>query len=147
MEIPEAEVYPVVPNADFASWLESQARDKGLRTFLPPEVTSALKSGQIQAVGRLQVRYGPADRSGRNTDEHIAYLTPVPGSEDVEWQMQPSNRSSAVLLQALQLVVGDMVRTDDRVLSCMGSASPAGVPRARQLKCVGDVFRQQFEKK
>jgi hypothetical protein len=47
-------------------------------------------------------------------------------------------------MQALQLVVDDLVRRDDRVMTCMRSASPIGVPRDKQLDCVHDVLKQQF---
>lgn len=144
LDLPEIEVYRVFSGPDFAPWLERRARELGMRTFIPPEVAGEIRSGQILAVGHVQVRYGPASGSGRNTEDHIAYLVPLTSEEDAQWHMQPVTRSASVLLEALRLVADDMVRKDDRVMTCMRSASPAGVPRDKQLECVGDALKLQF---
>ncbi|HSG49321.1 MAG TPA: hypothetical protein VLA43_15980, partial [Longimicrobiales bacterium] len=70
-EVTRAEVYPTMPGDAFARWLGDRARELGMQTFLPPEVSDALRRGDILAVGDLEVRYGPAARSGRNTEERV----------------------------------------------------------------------------
>jgi hypothetical protein len=143
-EVVRAEVYAVMPGEAFARWLGERARELGMRTFLPPEVAQALRDGDIRAVGDLEVRYGTADRTGRNTEVRVAYLAPGEAGARPRWRIQPVSRSSNVLLEALQTVVEDMVYRDDRVLSCMGSGTPRGIARAIQLACVGEVWQQEF---
>ena len=88
--------------------LVGRARELGMRTFLPPEVADALRRGDILAVGDLEIRYGTADRSGRNTEERVAYLTPGAQGERAAWSIQSVSRSANVLLMALKTVVEDM---------------------------------------
>lgn len=143
LEIPLVEVYPTFPGEAFASWLQERARALGMRTFLPPEVAADLRSGAISAVGNMEIRYGPADRSGRNTQRRTAYLAPT-STGRLEWRIRPESRSVQVLTEALDLVAEDMLHRDERVLTCMGSASPTNVPRHVQLACLGEVLEQQF---
>lgn len=143
LEVTRAETYPVFPGEDFVRFLEGRARELGMRTFIPGEVRSAVTAGRILGVGDLEVRYGLSIRSGRNTDEHVAFLIPTEGGDPI-WRIQGESRSSQVLLNALTLVAGDMINRDDRVLSCMGSGTASGVPRAEQLACIRDVWTQEF---
>lgn len=144
LEVTRTEVYPTFPGDSFARWLGNQARSLGMSTFLPADITGALQRGQIEAVGDLQVRYGAADRSGRNTLERVAYFGPDDQSAESAWRIQPESRSSAVLLRALKTVWDDMARADDRVLTCMGSADPSSVARSIQLECVAKVLDEEF---
>ena len=143
-EVTRTEVYPVMAGDAFARWLADRARELGMSTFLPAEISEALRQGQIHAVGDVEVRYGLADRTGRNTEERVAFMTPGSAGEGPAWAIQPVSRSANVLLLALKTVVEDMVYRDDRVLSCMGSGTPRGVARSVQLECVGEVWAQEF---
>ena len=144
LEVVRVEVYPTVTGPAFGRYLGDRARELGMRTFLPPEVLSAMAGGDIRGVSDLEVRYGLADRSGRNTEHRVAYLVPGAGGASPTWRIQPVSRSANVLLETLELVTGDMVYRDDRVLSCMGSGSPAGIARTVQLACVGKVWAEEF---
>lgn len=143
-EVTRAEVYVTMPGDAFARWLGDRARELGMRTFLPAEVADALRRGDILAVGDVEVRYGTADRSGRNTEERVAYLAPGSQGGPPTWSIQPVSRSGNVLLLALKTVVEDLVYRDDRVISCMGSGTPRSIPRAVQLECVGKAWSQEF---
>ena len=144
-EVTRSEVYRTFPGDAFTRSLWESARSLGMRTFLPTEVTDALRRGDVLAVGDVEVRYGSADRSGRNTESRVVFLTPSSPGPGTSWVLQPASRSAAVLLQALQLVTDDMVQRDDRVLSCMGSGTPKRIPRSVQLECVGKAWAREFE--
>ncbi|HKJ01989.1 MAG TPA: hypothetical protein VJ997_06025 [Longimicrobiales bacterium] len=143
-EVTRADVYATVPGDAFVRWLGDHATELGTRTFLPADVADAVRRGDILAVGELQVRYGTVDGSGRTTEERVAYLEPGANGGKATWTIQPVSRSTTVLLQALRTVVGDMVHTDERVLNCMGSPTPRGVPRSIQLECAAKVWTQDF---
>ncbi|GMV04410.1 MAG: hypothetical protein AMXMBFR53_06910 [Gemmatimonadota bacterium] len=144
LEVTRVETYAVFPGEAFGRFLSDRARELGMRTFLPTEVLSRMASGAVLGVGDLEVRYGPAQRGGRNEMARVAYLTPGGDGGETAWRIQDASRSANVLLQALQTVVEDMIRRDDRVLACMGSGTPASVPRAEQLACVRKVWTQEF---
>ncbi len=144
LEFPEIDIHPVFPGPAFAPWLERRARELGMHDVIPEEVATEVRSGQILAVAEMEVRYGPADRTGRRTEERIAYLAPRTSGNDAEWRIQPVTRSAAALSEALETVTEDLIHRDDRVRRCMGSASPAGVPRSTQLDCVRKVLERQF---
>ena len=145
LEVVRVESYPTFPGPAFSRFLSEQARELGMRTFLPPEVMDQISSGAILGVGEIEVRYGRAELSGRNTETRVAYLTPEGEGADPSWRIQGVSRSANVLLQALRTVTDDLLRRDDRVLSCMGSLSPAGVSRAVQLACIRKVWTAEFE--
>ena len=146
-EVTRTEVYTAIPGDAFVRWLSDRARELGMRTFLPPDVADALRRGDILAAGDLEIRDGAADRSGRNTEERVAYLTPGAQGERAAWSIQSVSRSANVLLMALKTVVEDMVYRDDRVLTCMGSGTPRGIARSVQLECVGKVLTREFTAK
>jgi len=144
LEVTRVEAYAVFPGEAFGRFLSDRARELGMRTFLPPEILSGMASGAIQGVGDLEVRYGPAQRSGRNSVTRVAYLVSGADGGEPAWRIQDESRSANVLLQSLQTVVEDMIRRDDRVLSCMGSGTPGSVPRSEQLACARKVWTQEF---
>lgn len=145
LEVARVETYPTFPGDAFASFLAARARELGMRTFLPPEVMEAVRSGAILGVGDLEVRYGRAERSGRNTETRVAYLGPHAAGEPPSWRIQSVSRPANVLLQALRTVTDDMLLRDDRVLSCMGSPGPTGVSRTVQLACVRKAWTAEFD--
>lgn len=145
LEVVRVETYPTFPGPAFFRFLSEQARELGMRTFLPSEVQDAVSAGTIRGVGEIEVRYGRAERSGRNTELRVAYLTTGGEGADPSWRIQGVSRSANVLLEALRTVTDDLLRHDDRVLSCMGSPSPAGVSRTVQLACIRKVWTDEFE--
>ena len=145
LEVARVETYPTFPGPAFSRFLSEQARELGMRTFLPPEVMDQVSSGAILGVGEIEMRFGRAERSGRNTELRVAYLTPGGERSNPAWRIQGVSRSANVLLQALRTVTDDLLRRDDRVLSCMGSPSPVGVSRAVQLACIRKVWTAEFE--
>lgn len=144
LEVTRVEVFPTFPGPAFSQQLADRARELGMRTFMPPEVTSELTEGSILSVADVEVRYGRADRSGRNTATRVAYLVPGPEGSDPVWRILGVSRTSNVLVQALRTVTDDMLTKDDRVMSCMGTESPVGVRRAVQLACVRKVWAAEF---
>jgi hypothetical protein len=144
LEIARVESYPTFPGEEFGQFLGNRARDLGLRAVIPAELLSRMAAGAVLAVGDLEIRYGPGDRSGRNSETRIALLTTDPDSDAAVWRIQARTRSNAVLLQALKTVTDDMLRTDDRVLTCLGGATPDRVPRATQLACIREVWSRDF---
>lgn len=144
LHITRVEVLPVQDGDDFIRWINNRARELGYRTFVPPEAVEAVRSGRVRAVGDVALEYGRAGESGRNTMERVAYLEAGAEGDDPAWRLQPEIRSPLVLRDALKTVYDDMTYTDDRVLDCMGAASPASVPRSTQLACVGEVLEQEY---
>lgn len=145
LEVVRVETYPVFPGPAFSSFLSGRARELGMRTFLPPDVMDPVGAGEILGVGEIEVRYGRAERSGRNTELRVAYLTPGADGAPPTWRILGASRSANVLLQALRTVTDDMLNRDDRVLSCMGSPGPGGVSRAVQLACIRKVWTAEFD--
>lgn len=144
LEVSRVETYPAFPGEAFGSHLTDRSRDLGMRTFIPDDILSRLADGRLLGVGELEVRYGPSVRSGRNTATSVAFLVPDPAGGAPVWQVQDASRSANVLLEALRTVTDEMIHRDERVLSCMGAASPAGVPRSTQLACVRNVWESEF---
>lgn len=143
VEVTRAHVYPVYAREEYTRWISRAARALGFRTFVPQDVLSLISSGRIVAVGDLEVKFGDAGGRGRSTWERVAYLR-VGESGDASWSIQPEARSATVLLVALKTVYDDMMFTDDRVMDCLGSASPGTVARSLVLSCIGEVLESEY---
>lgn len=144
LEVSRVETYPAFPGEAFGRHLAERARELGMRTFIPGDILSGLADGRLLGVGEVEVRYGPSVRSARNTATSVAYLVPDPAGGAPVWQIQNASRAANVLLDVLRTVTDDMIRRDERVLSCMGAASAGGVPRSTQLACVRNVWEGEF---
>ena len=144
MEVTRVEAYPAFPGDAFGRLLAERARDLGLGTFVPTEMLSGMASGAILEIADLEVRYGLSERSGRNTESRVAFLSPGAAGADPAWRVLEPARGPDVLLRALRTVTDDMIHRDERVLSCMGSGTASGVPRATQLACIRKVWTQEF---
>lgn len=142
-EVARAEVFVVHDGAAYSEWLGSTARELGLRSLIPPEATSLVQDGSVVAFGDLEVRYGHADRAGRNTIARVAYLhAAADGSE--EWRIVTETRAMRVIRDALRTVYGDMIVRDQRVHSCMGNVDARSVPRSTQLACVAEALERDY---
>jgi len=144
LEIPRAEVYPFLPGNAFATWLDERTRAAGVADGLAPDLAERIRTGDLRAVGDLEVRYGPANRSARTTVERVAYLVPRPYSDETEWHVQPDTSAAGPLAEALRRVVDEMVRTDPQMRGCLGSDVPAEADRSEQLRCYAEMIARRF---
>lgn len=143
LAVEEVEVYRVFPGEEFARFLTEEATSLDRRAGLPRDAWLLLADGEILAVGTVQARVSRTDRSGSARVERVAFLRPGP-EDDSHWTLEPETRTPLRLRDAVRLVYGEMIRSDDRVLTCMGSADPADVPRKTQLDCVNEVLNEEF---
>ena len=144
LEVSRVEAFPVFPGEAFGRFLSERVRELDLGTFVPPEMLAGMASGAILEVADVEVRYGLSERGERNTETRVAFLSPGPAGADPVWHIQERSRGSDVLLRALRKVTDDMIQRDDRVLSCMGTGTASGVPRATQLDCIRKAWEQEF---
>jgi hypothetical protein len=145
LDITRAQILPVRAGDAYAKWLGTRARELGLRTFLPLEVTTLLSSGRVLAVGDVEARFGKTGRVGRSTVDRVAYLEP--GStkdEQAHWVLQPNDRPPIMLRDALHKVYDDMIANDDRVLTCLGVADRSAAPHPLQRKCIAKALEHRF---
>lgn len=142
-EITRVDVLPVHGGDAFVTWLETTARSLGMRGFIPADGKSMISSGSVIAVGDLAVGFGRTDRRGRTPMERVALLRAEAGDE--RWTIEAEgNRSARLVRDALRLVYADMLKRDDRVLTCMGDLEASAVEREVQLECVASALDLDF---
>jgi len=142
MQITSLEAYPVFPGAEFARYLNDVAVSINRRGALPQDVRDMVSGGQIEAVGRFEIRARRMDRTSYAPVSRIAILRPRTDEAPGTWDFGRESRSLNVLWQAVRGTYDRLIQTDENVMGCAVDVEASN--RALLTECAADELARRF---
>lgn len=142
LQITNLEAYPLFPGEPFTSYLNEMAVSINRRGALPQDVRGLVSGGQIEAIGRFEIRASRTDRSGHVPVSRVAILRPGVGELPGTWDFSRESRSLNVLWQAVKGTYDRLIQTDENVMDCAVDVETSNRPLL--VECAADELARRF---